>query len=337
MKLIDTIPNKDLLLLFCALSIFFSFFAPNFFSAGNVESILAGYSFLAILAIGQGLTILVRGIDLSIGSNVALGAMVIFDLVMIFNWPGYWAILGAITVTTFAGILNALLIIHLRLQPFVATLATLAAFRGLVYAISGRQLFPELSSQAIRDPWISFFGEFVDLSGFFAVDINLPWIPVSFLVLLVFVICIQTLLYKTRLGLNLRTLGGNTEAAHLAGLPINRLLICAYALAGLTAGLAAVILVARLTTATEALGTGMELTVIAAAIIGGVSLQGGSGNAIGPALGAFLLGIILIGLTLLGVSQFIQQIITGLILITAVWYDRMISQKNTTRQDYEAA
>jgi len=129
-------------------------------------------------------------------------------------------------------------------------------------------------------------------------------------------------LSRTRFGLDLKTVGGNPEAAHLAGIPVQRIQLAAYAVSGFCAGLVAVILVARFTTATEAAGTGMELTAIAAAVIGGVSLRGGAGNAIGPAIGAFLLGVILIGLTLMGVSQFTQQILTGLILLGAVLYDR---------------
>ena len=117
-------------------------------------------------------------------------------------------------------------------------------------------------------------------------------------------------------------MGGNREAAHLAGIAVDRIEVAAYTLSGFSAGLVAVILVARFTTATEAAGTGMELTTIAAAVIGGVSLQGGTGNAFGPMLGAFLLGVILIGLTLMGISQFTQQILTGLILLGAVLYDR---------------
>ena len=151
---------------------------------------------------------------------------------------------------------------------------------------------------------------------------KLPSIPLSFFVLVVAALVAQLVLSRTRFGLDLKTVGGNPEAAHLAGISVKRVQVAAYTMSGLCAGLVAVILVARFTTSTEAAGTGMELTTIAAAVIGGVSLQGGVGNAFGPLLGAFLLGIILIGLTLMGISQFTQQILTGLILMAAVWYDR---------------
>jgi ribose/xylose/arabinose/galactoside ABC-type transport system permease subunit len=319
------IPGFALLYLLAALFALFSIFARRFLSASNVEDILAGYSFMAILAIGQTFPIIAHGLDLSIGSNVGLGAMVLFDLAMIFHLPGYVAIPVAVAACALAGALNGLLVTQLKLQPFVATLATLAAYRGGVYAISGRQLYPELATQAIRDPWIQSLETYVDIGRWIGLGrmVRIPSIPLSFFILIVVAIAAQILLSRTRYGLDLKTVGGNREAAHLAGISVNHVQVAAYTLSGLCAGLVAVILVARFTTATEATGTGMELTTVAAAVIGGASLQGGVGNAVGPVLGAFLLGVILIGLTLMGISQFVQQILTGVILLGAVWYDHV--------------
>jgi ribose/xylose/arabinose/galactoside ABC-type transport system permease subunit len=317
-------PGLALLTLFVLLFVLFSAFARRFLTSANIEDILAGYSFMAILAIGQAFPIIARGVDLSVGSNVGLGAMILFDLNVIFAVPGWAAIPIAIAVCALAGALNGLLVTVLRLQPFVATLATLAAYRGGVYAISGRQLYPAFATQSIRDPWIRSLEAYVDLGRWIdlARVVKLPSIPLSFFVLMAVAAAAQIVLARTRFGLDLKTVGGNREAAHLAGISVNRIQVASYALSGLSAGVVAVILVARFTTATEAAGTGMELTTIAAAVIGGVSLQGGTGNAVGPVLGAFLLGIILIGLTLMGISQFTQQILTGLILLGAIWYDR---------------
>ncbi len=322
--------NLVIVLLTIGMFAFFSLAADRFFSFSNLENLLIGYSFLAIVAVGQGLVIMVRGIDLSVGSTVALSAMVLFDAIMIFEMSGAPAIAIAITAATLAGALNGMLIVYLRLQPFVATLATLAAYRGLVFAISGRQLYPELSSRAIQDPLVRWFGDFIEAEAWFGEFVPLPWVPTSFLVLLIYATIVALALWRTQWGLNLRTYGGNPEAAHLAGLNTNRLLVSVYALCGCSAGLAGVILVGRFTTATEALGSGLELTAIAAAIIGGIGLQGGTGGVMGPVFGAFLLGIILIGLTLLGTSQFYQQILTGAILIAAVGYDRFISTRRKT-------
>ena len=317
-------PGLALLILFIVLFALFSVFARQFLSAANIEDLLAGYSFMAILAIGQAFPIIARGVDLSVGSNVGLGAMILFDLNAIFGVPGYAAIPLAIAACALAGALNGLLVTLLRLQPFVATLATLAAYRGGVYAISGRQLYPEFAMHSIRDPWIHSLEAYVDVGRSLGLGrlMKFPSIPLSFLILICVATAAQIVLSRTRFGLDLKTVGGNREAAHLAGIAVNRIQVAAYTLSGFSAGLVAVILVARFTTATEAAGTGMELTTIAAAVIGGVSLQGGTGNAFGPMLGAFLLGVILIGLTLMGISQFTQQILTGLILLGAVLYDR---------------
>ena len=323
---------------------FFCLFAPRFATASNLENLMAGYSFVAILAIGQSFPILLRGIDLSIGAIVALAGMVTFDLALIFHWPGYLIVPAAVLAATLAGALNGALIVWLRLQPFIATLATLAAYRGLVYSISGRQLVPGLSTTPIDDPWITGLDTTIDIGSLLGTTdlVTLPQIPLSFFVMVALLIVFQILLLATKFGRDLYTVGGNHEAARLAGIATARTTIAAYALSGFCAGIAALLLVARLTTATEALGTGMELTAIAAAVIGGVSLQGGSGSAWGPVLGAFFLGVVLIGLTLLGVSQFVQQILTGVILLAAIVHDRWLvmrrkKQRASLRSEGHAA
>lgn len=306
--------------------VFFCVFAPRFATASNMESLLAGYSFIAILAIGQAFPILLRGIDLSIGAIVALAGMVTFDLTLIFHLPGYLVVPLAVLAATLAGALNGLMIVYLRLQPFIATLATLAAYRGLVFSISGRQRVPELSTTPITDPWITGLEDYFDIGTALGLSdvIQLPAFPLSFFVMCGVLLVFLVLLHATKFGRDVYTVGGNHEAARLAGINTRRVTVLAYAASGFCAGVAALLLVARLTTSTEALGNGMELTAIAAAVIGGVSLQGGIGSVWGPVLGAFFLGVVLIGLTLLGVSQFVQQILTGAILLAAICNDRLL-------------
>lgn len=319
------IPNAGLIFFFVVLTAFFCVFANNFTTATNAENILVGYSFIAIIALGQMFPIMARGIDLSIGSILALAGMVLFDCILVFELPGWIAIILALVAATLAGVLNGVFIVLFNLQPFVATLATLAGYRGLVYAISGRQLYPELATTPLRDPTLGALTEFYDVGGWLGLDafMRTPWIPVSFLVLLGVMVLLFILLSLSPYGTALKATGGNYEAARLTGLPVRTITISAYAMSGLLAGIGAVLLVARLTTSTESLGIGMELTAIAAAVIGGTSLLGGKGNVLGPVLGAFLLGIILVGLTLLGISQFVQQMLTGGILLAAVSYEAL--------------
>lgn len=312
---------------------FFCVAAPRFATATNLENLMAGYAFVAVAALGQTFAILVRGIDLSTGAIVALAGMVAFDASLILHWPGWLVLPLALVVATLAGTLNGLLVVGLRLQPFIATLATLAAYRGLVFAISGRKLVPALSTTPITDPWLTALETYVDLGALTGLQdaVTLPALPLSFVAMLVLLVLCQAMLSHTRLGRELLAVGGNPEAARLAGIPVERRLVLAYALAGLCAGIAGLLLVARLTTATESLGSGLELTAIAAAVIGGASLRGGAGSFWGPALGAFLLGVVLLGLTLYGISQFVQQVLTGAILLGAVAHARWLAFRREGR------
>ncbi len=322
-----------LLFFFAATIAAFGLSAPRFATASNMENLMGGFSFIAILAMGEAFPILTRGIDLSIGAVLALVGMVVFDLSLIFQLPGYLIIPIALALGILAGAINGLLIVYVRLQPFIATLATLATYRGIVYAISGRQLVPGLSTTPIRDGWITGLENYFDLGGMTGLSklIAMPWFPLSFFVMLGMFAVLQFVLLMTRFGRDIFTVGGNFEAARLAGIRTGRVIIIAYAISGLCAAVAALLLVARLTTSTEALGFGMELSAIAAAVIGGVSLAGGVGSVFGPAVGAFLLGSVLLGLTLLNVSQYWQQIITGLIVLAAVGYDRILLLRRQTR------
>jgi ribose/xylose/arabinose/galactoside ABC-type transport system permease subunit len=253
---------------------------------------------------------------------------------LIFHVPGYIIIPTALAVGGLAGAVNGALIVFVRLQPFIATLATLATYRGIVYAISGRQLVEGLTTTPIKDKWITGIETYYDIGRMLGLpkSVHLPAVPLSFFLMLGIFIVLQAILLFSKFGRSVFTLGGNAEAARLAGLNTGTITIVSYAISGACAGIAGLILVAKLTTSTESIGFGMELSAIAAAVIGGVSLAGGVGSMFGPALGAFLLGAILLGLTLLQVSQYMQQIVTGGILLAAVGYDRLLLLRRLRRR-----
>jgi len=319
MKSLAGLPNRELVLFFLLTVAVFSYFSASFRTTGNLENILIGFSHMGILAVGQTFPILLGGIDLSVGAIVALAGMIAFDCFMIYNLPGQVVIPIMLTAATAAGAINGLLIVKLRLQPFIATLATMAAYRGMTYAISGRQIFPELATQPIRDTFLLGFDDYIG---------NVPY---AFFLLIVLAALCQFVLSATKFGRDLYTVGGNIEAARLSGIKVGRSIVAAYAISGFCSGLAALVLISRMTTSQENLGIGIELTAIAAAIIGGVSLQGGVGNVIGPVIGAFLMGVILIGLNLVGVTTYAQPVLTGVILLVAVYYDRLLALRRTGR------
>ena len=311
MRAWSRLPNRELILFFLATIAVFSFLSPSFRTVGNVENILVGFSHMGILAIGQAFPILLGGIDLSVGSIISLSGMIAFDCFVIYGMRGAVVLPLMLLAATAAGLINGILIVKARLQPFIATLATMAAYRGITYAISGRQIFPELATKSIADHLLVGLDDFV---GHF---------PYAFFILIALASVAQLLLGATKIGRDFYTIGGNVEAARLCGIRVGQRTMIAYAISGFCAGLAALVLVSRMTTSTENLGIGIELSAIAAAIIGGVSLQGGIGNVIGPLIGAFLMGCLLIGLNLIGVSTYAQPVLAGMILLGAVYYDRL--------------
>lgn len=283
----------------------------TFLTTSNLTNIVVQTSVVGIAAVGATFVIITSGIDLSVGSNVALSSMVAayamtHDLVP----GGVGGVLVALAVGVLVGSFNGASATVLRLTPFIATLATLAMARGLTQQVSQGQTifgFP---------PSFTFLGN-GSIAGLQA--------PVVVTVL-VFLIG-HLLLTRTTFGHQVYALGGNREAARLAGIPVRQVEFAVYALAGLCAGLAAVVLTGRLNSALASGATGLELQVIAAVVIGGTSLFGGRGSLAGTFLGVLLIGVIVNGLTLLNVNPFWQQFVQGAVIFVAVLLDALNSRR----------
>jgi ribose/xylose/arabinose/galactoside ABC-type transport system permease subunit len=302
--------TAGLALLWLVVLLAFSTVSADFRTGENAQNILLGYSHIAILAIGMTFPIILAGIDLSIGSVLGLIGMGVFDLSIFTGVPGPVIILLALTAGTLLGALNGFLIVRFALSPFIVTLTGYATWRGATYWISGRQLRPDVSTSAIGDPTL------------LSIDGMVGPIPAAFLYLVVIAAAAHFLMQRTKLGRDIYSVGGNARAAHLAGINVMRVHLVAYGISGLTAAIGALILTSRQLTSTEDLGTGFELSAIAAAVVGGASLLGGVGGALGPVIGAFLVGTLSVGLTFMGVSTYAQQIVSGAILVGAVGFDR---------------
>jgi ribose/xylose/arabinose/galactoside ABC-type transport system permease subunit len=314
------VANLSLLTILVLIVIAFSLVSPNFRTLNNLRSILSSYSHIAIMAIGVAFPILLGEIDLSVGAIMGLVGMVMFNLLLIHEIPGPVAIVIGLGIGILCGLVNAFLIVRLKLQPFIATLATLVAYRGIIYGISGRQLFPETTVKAITDPI------------YVSIDGKIGIVPYAFIYLILLIVLTHLGLQYTKWGINLYAAGGNETAARLSGINVNRIRVFAYAFSGLCSALAALVLTSRMRSTQESLGLSFELSAIAAAVIGGVSLRGGVGNTIGPAIGAFLTGTLYTGLTMVGVTTYAQPVVVGIVLVVAVAYDKFLATRRVNRR-----
>ena len=287
------------------LSIILTIAKSQFLTVQNLISVARGFSFIAIAAMGARLVMITGGIDLSVGSVMGLaGVMATFLCSRGFGTIA--ALLGAILVGVFVGLINGFLITKAKLAPFIVTLGMLSICRGFVYVVTGG--WP---MQGFTKPLL-FLGQ-----GFF---LGVP-MPVWIMVLLL--ISIQLILRYTTFGWYVYSIGGNEEATRLSGVAVDSVKIRVYVLAGVLASIGGVLLTARLGIGVTTIGSGYELNVIAALVLGGVSLSGGSGSAISAFFGAALMGILRNGLVLLAVSLFWQQVVIGSVIILAVLIDQV--------------
>lgn len=282
----------------------FSIIDPIYLSSSNLIDIVDQSVINGLLAIGITYAIITAGIDLSIGSIFAIVIVVVGDLLVRGINPilaiGAGAIIGFIL-----GAINGVLITKLKLQPFIVTLGTMSAYRGLAYVITGG--WPVLNIP-------SNFRTFLDGDLF-------GTIPVSVIILFVFAIISHIILKYTKFGTYIYALGGNEEATRLSGVNVNRIKIYTYAFCGVAAALSGMILLARLGSGEPTAGQAYELNAIAAAAIGGASLAGGKGNILGTVLGALLLSALKVGLVVIGVDAFWQYIATGAIIVVAAYFE----------------
>ncbi len=284
-----------------------------FFTVENLTNVARQTSVNALLALGQFLVILTAGIDLSVGSVLAL-SMISLALALHNDVPSILAIAIALGLGLGCGLLNGWGLTKLRLpHPFISTLAMLNIARGATFLLSGgvpiSGLPPEVRFWGAGDLPITKMGE---------TEVVIPVIAV---VVLVFYLVFWVVLNHTRLGQHIYAVGGNPQAALYAGINVNRVLTTVYVLCGGLAGVAGVLLAGRTNSGYPNAGTGAELDCIAAVIIGGASFFGGRGTVVGTLVGALIMGLLRNGMNLLDVSQFWQFIVIGVVIIAAAWTD----------------
>lgn len=283
----------------------FAILVPGFLSERNLLNILQQSSINACLALGMTLVIISGGIDLSVGPTAALSAVLSASL-MVVGVPVPLAIAAGLGLGMLCGLFNGFMVAVVGLQPFIVTLGTLSTYRALALIYTG------------GNPVLGLPPDFRAIFNGAIFGLPIPVVIVAGVALIAGIV-----LKKTPFGEYLLAVGGNEEAAHIAGVPIARTKITAYVISGLLAALAAMILIGRLGAAEPILGNLWELDAIAAAAIGGASLMGGKGSVVGTILGAVILGAMRNGLTLMNVQSFYQLLATGLIILAAMLIDRM--------------
>lgn len=283
---------------------------PGFASVDNARNILVTCAVPFVLAVGVTLTVLLGGIDLSVGSLLALTGVMLAIFVGVL--PPWIAILAAIAFAmAIALATNGLLIGRFGVNPFVVTLGGLSAFRGLAYIVSDGQ------TQTVSVPEVEQFG-FGEILG----------IPIPVIVMVLLFLGTWWLLRATYFGRNIYAIGGNREAARIAGVPIQRVTVAVYVAAGFCAGLAAILQTGRSGAAAPTAATGIELLAAAAVLLGGTRLTGGAGGVAGTAIAVLFLATMDNVLTLNGVSSYWQLVVVGVLLMTAVTIDRFRNRSN---------
>jgi len=282
--------------------------SPYFLTESNILGTVAVYfSWICIAGFGEALVMIGGGLDLSVGSAMGFSGM-ITALALTANWPLWLALLAGLLAGALIGLGNGLAITRIKLNPFIATLGSLSIVRGLTYGI--------VQGAAITPP--------DNPAGrvFSVLGTGTLWgVPLPVLIMLVLGLVLLVVLNQTAFGRHVYAVGGNEPAARLLGLKVDRLKLIMYVISGVLAGIGGILLTAKSGTALPDAATGYELNVIAAVIIGGVSLYGGRGTIPGVLIGAALLGVINNGIVLMGLAGYWQQLITGLVIGAAATLD----------------
>lgn len=295
-----------------AMVVVFSIASPNFLQFDNIVGILLATTVNGVLALGVTFVIIAGGIDLSIGTVMSLSAVIAGVVITSWQLPIPLGIVAGLATGAAAGTINGFVIARLKLPPFIVTLGMLKVASGLALIVSGA-----------RPIYFTDTPSFNEIAMGSIVARLLPSLELPNLVLFLLgaALIAGFALNRTILGRYTFALGSNEEATRLSGVPVVGWKIAVYAVAGLFAGLAGLLMAARLDSAQPSLGFGYELEAIAAAVIGGTSLSGGEGTILGTVIGAFLISILTNGLRILSVSQEWQNVVIGVIVVVAVYLD----------------
>lgn len=298
--------NLGTILALIILMVFVSILNPTFLQANNLMNLMRQLIINGFIALGMTFVILTGGIDLSVGSTLALTSAIFAGLLQNGMNTGL-AILVSVGLGLVLGLINGILITKGKLAPFIVTLATMTIFRGLTLVYT--------DGRPIAGPKDNFAFKFLGKGQFFGIPFQVILFILAFLILWI-------ILNKTSLGRKIYAVGGNEKASFISGINIDKVKIWVYVISSLMAVLSGLVLTSRLNSAQPTAGAAYEMDAIAAVVLGGTSMTGGSGSLTGTLIGILILGVLNNGLNLLGVSSFYQQIVKGIVILIAVLIDR---------------
>ena len=295
-----------------------SLVSPEFRAPSNFMNLLRQATFNGLIAFGMPCVILSDGIDLSVGSTYALSAIVCAELIM-YGMPAIVAILVALIVGTLLGVISGVLVTKGRLQPFIATLITMTAYRGLAMILTDGKPISRLAENLTSGAFLFKVLGKGNLVSVFNENIKLP-IP-ALILILAFVV-VWFILTKTTFGRRIYATGSNAKCAKLVGVDTAKVKMACYGISGFLASLAGLLMCSRLNSAQPSFGNGYELDAIAAAALGGTSMSGGRGKITGTIAGVLIIAVLNNGLNIMDVSSYYQQVIKAVVILVAVLSDR---------------
>ena len=298
------------------LVIVLSIIEPNFRTASNLMGLLRQASFNGLIAFGMTLVILSDGIDLSVGSVFALSAIICAELLMS-GLNAVVAVVIALAAGTLLGTISGLLVTKGRLQPFIATLITMTAYRGVAKIITGGKPISQLAGNTTSG---DFFFKAMGKGNLLLFETIK--IPIPAIILVVAFLVVYFVLNKTTFGRRIYATGSNAKCANLVGVNTAKIKIACYSISGFLAALAGLLMISRLDSAQPTLGDGYELDAIAAVALGGTSMSGGRGKITGTIAGVLIIAVLNNGLNIMNVSSYYQEVIKALVILVAVLSDR---------------
>ncbi len=294
--------------------------SPEFRTASNFLNLLRQASFNGLIAFGMTCVILSDGIDLSVGSTFALSAIICAELIMS-GVPAGLAILISLLAGTALGVVSGILVTKGRLQPFIATLITMTAYRGLALIITNGKPISRLAS-SIESESGSFLFKVLGKGNLVFGPNEMFSIPIPAIILVVALLIFYFVLHHTTFGRRIYATGSNAKCANLVGVNTTGVKISVYAISGFMSALAGLIMISRVDSAQPTLGDGYELDAIAAVALGGTSMSGGRGKIVGTLAGVLIIAVLNNGLNILGVSTYYQEVIKAIVILVAVLSDR---------------